>query len=769
MNDVALQFLVANLAAGVAVFAVLALRKPARVMFGAPLAYALWLLVPLVAAAALLPPRIVEIIQPAVEPVSAPVLPGVVEQPALEAVLPPTFDGVITPPVSTPDVLEAQPPEASPQRAPSPPPAPVDLQGVLALVWLAGVFAAFVWQMRSQSRFMADARAGLAGPAVAGFLRPRIVTPSDFEERFDGPEREIILAHETIHLDRNDARINALVALVRCFCWFNPLVHAGAHFMRIDQELACDAVVVERHPKARGLYASALLKAQLAFRPLPLGCYWPAKAEHPLMERIEMLKRARPGKRARLAGIGALALLAIGSSFTAWAAKPPAAHYTTVAPAAPVESAPDVAPITAPLAPDAPAPAPLQPAPDDPQQRTPATPSSKFDDYDPTDPVYLRGKVEKIDFSDAKYTVFVRASSIADGEFEEARPDARLWELPPTPYWGDRDAVNADLKDSLVAVRGYAAKDKSCAPACKLLSRGIIVPRSTALPAVPPSAAFGVTEVAQIYDMNQRYAVQGRVQRIEFSDHVFDAYVLTQAMGPIPPSLFQVRSEYRIPRADLEKQLLDKDVQVSGWPARANFRNVDLSVWTIYSNCAATCAMYGTDFIRVDPAPDGRPAVSTKVMPVGESLALESMAVFRRQSNIPPVFGRPMAAAVRWSSAGGEPAFVNSRLVLLGKVTKAESYGTGVKLTVEEISRKSAPLVGMGPGAVWTVYLTPPAPDILPIGLNGGGRWVGHTVTFSGTAWTKVVQSAPASLVTNSLEDCERECDLFTSDAQAFD
>ena len=743
MNDMALQFLVANLAASVAVLAVLALRKPARMMFGAPLAYALWLLVPLVAAAALLPPRIIEIIQPAAEPAPAPVLSGLIEQPAPEAVLPPTFDGVTTPPpVSTLDTTAPQPVAASPQRAPSPPPpAPVDPRGVLALVWLAGVFAAFAWQMRNQSRFMADTRAGIAGPAVAGFLRPRIVTPSDFEERFDGPEREIILAHETIHLDRNDARINALVALVRCLCWFNPLVHAGAHFMRIDQELACDAAVVERHPKARGLYASALLKAQLAFRPLPLGCYWPAKAEHPLMERVEMLKRARPSKGARLAGIGALALLAIGSGFTAWAAKPPVAHYTTIL-APPVESASDAAPKTAAAAPNAPAPAPapLQPAPDDPQQPTSATPSSRFDGYDPTDPVYLRGKVERIDFSDTKYSVFVRASSIADNEMSEAKADTRLWELSPTPYWGDRNVVTADLKDSVVVVRGYNAKDKSCQPACKLLTRGIIVPRSTALPPVPPSAPFGVTEATQVYDMNQSYTISGRVQRVEFSDRTFDAYVLTEARGPAPASLYQVRSEYRFPRADVEKQLLDQNVSVTGWPARANIRNMNLDVWSIYSNCAATCAMYGATFTLGD---------GTRVTPAGAELA------------VPPLYPpRP------------PPGFANNSngVVLVGKVTAARGSGEGIELVVEEISRKPTEVVGASrPGTIWTVYVRPAAPGMWPIG-DTGRRWIGHTGTFSGRTSMRITQPGPGPVVIMSMmKDCEKDCELSTSDAMSFD
>ncbi|HEY7797168.1 MAG TPA: M56 family metallopeptidase, partial [Hyphomonadaceae bacterium] len=279
MSEIALRFLLANLAAAVAIILVLALRRPARAAFGARLAYGLWLLVPLAALGSLLPPRVVEIARPA---------------PAMTASYPP--------PSIAPDFLPAAPAFTSPEPTSpdlsalpgTPDPRAPDPLTLLVIAWLAGCVAMLAWQLRNQSRFMIDARAGFAGPAVVGFLRPRIVTPSDFEDRFEHGEREVIIAHETIHLRRNDARINALVALVRCICWFNPLVHIAAHLMRIDQELACDATVVERHPKARATYASALLKAQLAARPLPLGCYWPAGTEHPLTERVEMLKQMKP-------------------------------------------------------------------------------------------------------------------------------------------------------------------------------------------------------------------------------------------------------------------------------------------------------------------------------------------------------------------------------------------------------------------------------------------------------------------------------------------
>ncbi|HEV7691994.1 MAG TPA: M56 family metallopeptidase, partial [Hyphomonadaceae bacterium] len=299
MTDAVSVFVLPNLVFTAGILAVLALRKPVRAQFGARMAYALWLLPLLVLAASFLPPRVVEIVQSA-----------------------PLFDAM---PSGPEYVLPAAPREALPAAPVFTAAAKPIFDPLLAalILWITGALAMFAWLGRRQALFMTDVRKGTAGPAVIGVFRPRIITPSDFDMRFDESEKRVILTHETIHLARQDARINALVALIRCICWYNPLVHIGAHCMRIDQELACDAAVVERHPKARRLYADALLKAQLAARPLPLGCYWPAGTEHPLMERIEMLKQSAPGQFRRIAGLALLITLTAGAATAAWAAMPP--------------------------------------------------------------------------------------------------------------------------------------------------------------------------------------------------------------------------------------------------------------------------------------------------------------------------------------------------------------------------------------------------------------------------------------------------------------
>jgi TonB family protein len=119
--------------------------------------------------------------------------------------------------------------------------------------------------------------------------------------------------------------------------WFNPLLYWAARRFRRDQELACDARVLARHPRLRRRYAEALLKTQLLASPPPLSCHWRAST-NPLKERIEMLKHPAPKSSRRLAGMAALAALALACGYAAWAAQPAASGSQAAAPAASANS-----------------------------------------------------------------------------------------------------------------------------------------------------------------------------------------------------------------------------------------------------------------------------------------------------------------------------------------------------------------------------------------------------------------------------------------------
>ena len=111
------------------------------------------------------------------------------------------------------------------------------------------------------------------GPALVGALAPKVVLPADFAERFSPEQQACVVAHERAHQRGGHAQTNLAVVLFQAICWFNPMVHLGARLLRVDQELACDAVVVERHPSARRAYAEAMLVLQSAPVAPPLGCH----------------------------------------------------------------------------------------------------------------------------------------------------------------------------------------------------------------------------------------------------------------------------------------------------------------------------------------------------------------------------------------------------------------------------------------------------------------------------------------------------------------
>lgn len=188
----------------------------------------------------------------------------------------------------------------------------------LAAVWAVGAAVGVALAWRAQAAFERDARAGRAGPAVSGFISPRVIMPA--ADPYSDEERVLIRAHEREHVRRGDPKANALAAALQVVFWFNPLAHAGARTMRIDQELACDAATLRRFPKARRTYAEALLKTELARGALPFGCRWPAAGAHPLEVRLAALKG---GPRHDLMGAWTAIVLTLAASTLTWAAKPP--------------------------------------------------------------------------------------------------------------------------------------------------------------------------------------------------------------------------------------------------------------------------------------------------------------------------------------------------------------------------------------------------------------------------------------------------------------
>lgn len=217
------------------------------------------------------------------------------------------------------------PPQAEAGAAPASPQHgfwPADGATAILGLWAAGMVAVGLHLALAQWRFLHAARRGLAGPAVVGVVAPRIVMPPD-DGRFTVDERALIRAHEREHIHRGDPAVTAVIAAVKCLAWWNPFAVLAVHLARIDQELACDAAVVRRLRGVRRLYATTLLKSQLAADALPFGCRWPAAGRHPLEARIALLRG--PSREANLATEALLVAIVVAAAGCAWGSKPPIA------------------------------------------------------------------------------------------------------------------------------------------------------------------------------------------------------------------------------------------------------------------------------------------------------------------------------------------------------------------------------------------------------------------------------------------------------------
>jgi beta-lactamase regulating signal transducer with metallopeptidase domain len=284
-----------NLVASVAIALVLALRLLAARPLGARVAYWLWLVVPMAAASCFLPGPERTVIMP---PAGFETVVAETERPVVDAT--PALEQTHAE-LATRSVLR-----------------PV-LADVLVALWLVGSAALLTRSILSTRRLAADPS---IGPALVGVLRPKLVLPADFETRFDTEERALIRAHEEVHRASGHTIVNALVELVRCASWFNPIAHFAVTRFRMDQELACDAAVIADHPSARRAYAEALLKAHVAPAYLPLGCTWTSPSARRLGDRIATLGRPPLSRRRAIVGGSTIALVGLALAYAAWAQQP---------------------------------------------------------------------------------------------------------------------------------------------------------------------------------------------------------------------------------------------------------------------------------------------------------------------------------------------------------------------------------------------------------------------------------------------------------------
>jgi bla regulator protein blaR1 len=231
---------------------VLVLREPVARHFGARIAYLLWLA-----------PALRMILPPVPQSWLA------AKMPAVETMTFAIADAPVSMSAATADVAPAFPWGAA----------------ILAF-WAVGAAGFFLWHALSYWRFaravrgdsdalfdegaVAVSRSGrVASPLAFGIFGKRVVVPVDFDDRYTPVERGLALRHELTHHRRGDLIVNLGALAMLSLHWFNPLAHRAFRAFRLDQEAACDALVLDgAAPDERAAYGAALVKSATGGVPL---------------------------------------------------------------------------------------------------------------------------------------------------------------------------------------------------------------------------------------------------------------------------------------------------------------------------------------------------------------------------------------------------------------------------------------------------------------------------------------------------------------------
>jgi beta-lactamase regulating signal transducer with metallopeptidase domain len=130
----------------------------------------------------------------------------------------------------------------------------------------------------------------IVSPATIGWRRPIVLLPAEWRQWTDS-ERQVVLAHEVAHVARGDFAGWLIAQLSVVLHFYNPLVHWLARRLRVEQELAADALGAMASVGS-GPYLTVL--ASMALRQDDRAATWAARpflpARGTLLRRIEMLR-----------------------------------------------------------------------------------------------------------------------------------------------------------------------------------------------------------------------------------------------------------------------------------------------------------------------------------------------------------------------------------------------------------------------------------------------------------------------------------------------
>ena len=153
-------------------------------------------------------------------------------------------------------------------------------------------------------------------PALYGFPQARLLLPRGLAEAFSADELRYVLLHELAHVKRRDLAMNWLMALLQALHWFNPCLWLAFARMRLDRELACDALALscarDDETTRYGETIIRLLEGMARGAAMP-GLVGVLESRDQIRERIRMIAAfKRPGRWSAMAVLLMLGLGVVG-------------------------------------------------------------------------------------------------------------------------------------------------------------------------------------------------------------------------------------------------------------------------------------------------------------------------------------------------------------------------------------------------------------------------------------------------------------------------
>ena len=106
------------------------------------------------------------------------------------------------------------------------------------------LFNSCLEQMQIRRRICLQHLPAIRIPMVYGWFRPAILLPSAFIKDEKTESLKHILCHELAHIKRHDILVSYVTTLLQILHWFNPLMWWTFYKIRLDREVACDAIAL---------------------------------------------------------------------------------------------------------------------------------------------------------------------------------------------------------------------------------------------------------------------------------------------------------------------------------------------------------------------------------------------------------------------------------------------------------------------------------------------------------------------------------------------